>query len=101
MTRVDKPIQPTATRTWRMNAVRLAHERSLVGKAILREKKPDYDVYGVPSISEPVEHTVKYVRKGSVVECDCMSAVHGRPCAHAGAVLLLVTGLAPESGRAD
>ena len=94
MTRVNPTSQPTASPTWRMNAVRLAHEHGLVGKAFQYRDEPTQ--FEVPSSSDPVPHVVRFNANNSTVACDCQAAVHGKPCGHAGAVLMLVCRLCPE-----
>lgn len=98
----DELLAVTATPTWRMNAVRLAVEKGLIGQAT-RHYLPD-DLNGLThytcvSANEPRDHVLIYGEKGGTVHCDCRAGMNYRPCSHAGAVLLLVTGLAPERVR--
>lgn len=97
---------PSLDLAWRLHAVKLAVQKNLAGRARLREVvaywEDDVEFCTVVSQSEPgLRHTVTYRVDSGSVQCDCTAAQHGSPCAHAGAVLLLCRGLAPEDAIAQ
>jgi hypothetical protein len=93
MMNLDEDV--TTSDTWRMNAVRLAHEKKIVGQAAVENEF----VYRVVSSSEADDHYVFYDPASQAVVCDCPNGQYRRPCSHAGAVLLLVARLAPARRR--
>lgn len=89
---------------WRMRAVELAVQRGLIGQAILETRTRTsggllYETYSCVSASEPEDHTLVLQANNASVDCDCRAGELHKPCAHAGAVLLLHFGLAPERER--
>jgi hypothetical protein len=88
---------PTADRRWRQRAVELAGERRLVGQAFFNYTETNgLQHYCCTSASEPFDHVLVYNQYTQAISCGCYAAIHGRPCAHAGATLLLIAELAEE-----
>lgn len=89
-------MDETATPAWRLRAVKLAFERGLAGQAL---STPQPGLYTCVSASSPRDYAVRFAPQAGVIMCECEAGRRSRPCAHAGAVLLLITRLAPERGR--
>ncbi len=98
---------PTMVTDWRAEAARLAYDRKLAGRAWLARRADGVEsrteigqlVYETTSVHNPDDHTVLFDPKTSAITCDCEAGQHRRPCAHAGAVLLLRARLAREYHR--
>lgn len=89
--------------SWRQRAIQLAVEAKLDGQA---QRVPGKTAAGSPletyrciSVTEPNDHFQVYDSSAGTIYCDCPAGFHGRPCKHAGAALLLITGLVPERVR--
>jgi hypothetical protein len=87
---------PTTDPAWRLHAVKLAVEKHLAGRAETVLVGDTAVLYSCVSQTEPKPHMVSVFASGSVM-CDCHAGIHAKPCAHAGSVLLLHMGLAPEN----
>lgn len=86
--------------SWRANCVRLACERNLAGQAFY-ETRGTVATLRVVCANDQKDHAVGYDGRDHEVWCDCRAGELGWPCAHAGAVLLLVADppLAVERAR--
>ena len=89
-------VDVTATPAWRKRAVELAVERGLIGQA-MRTEHPN--MFECVSASAPRDYRIFYAPQTGSVVCACEAGMHQTPCGHAGAVLLLITRLAPERER--
>jgi hypothetical protein len=90
----------TATLSWRRQAVKLAHERELVGQAWLVDDIDNHDVrYSCVSANEPTDYDLRFNLYAGTISCSCRAGQHLQPCSHAGAVLMLICHLAPERVR--
>lgn len=81
---------------WRQRAVQLAIANHLDGKAYAISPGV---VYGCVSLSRPMDYVVLYTKESGEVRCGCEAGTHVHACGHAGAVLLLLTGLVEENVR--
>lgn len=103
-----EPNPVSADPAWKLHAVKLAVEHKLAGRA-RSVSRPDYPLshpsiwhYTVASQSKPGEkHTVILDSMDYTVACDCMAGINGKPCAHAGAVVLLFCALAPNDATQE
>jgi hypothetical protein len=99
-------LHPTDA-TWRQQAIELAVRRGLVGQAQFVKESFDprsalhsdrFRYYACTSASEPRDYTV-LIDDALGCGCGCVAGGLARPCAHAGAALLLDRGLAPSRSR--
>ncbi len=94
----------TSDPIWRCHASALAYRRGIVGQAQRVNRDPAHEKdtlqrYLCVSVSTVGDYELLYNRRNGELWCPCEQGRFGRPCSHAGAVLQLITGCAPERER--
>jgi hypothetical protein len=98
-------------RTWQEHALDLATKRGLLGTGcggettLTESGNLEAVIVRVWSISDPdTQHVVLYRAETDMAECNCLAAVHDRPCSHAGEAIhygRYVRGLFTPEARAE
>lgn len=93
--------EPSTSPMWKQEAIRLAHERKIVGKVEFTGwNAAGLMLYNCPSSThETIDYRLTWDSPARVVRCSCEAGQHGRPCAHAGATLMLLAGYTVQPGE--
>ena len=89
---LDAVDNTSASPRWRALSIILTVRRHLVGHAARTSREDHYVVLD----ADGHMHRVIFSESTGSIACECKAGHYNKPCAHAGAVLLLIADCAPE-----
>jgi hypothetical protein len=87
---------------WEARAIALADERHTIGTPrYIGSSDPGVELWQAPSRAHGGCYVVRVWRAIDAITCSCTAATFGRPCCHAGAVLVAQRQRETSAGRSE